>query len=89
LSSELEGDQERLLRLGRDLLGRDRLGGVLLLVDLLVWLGDLTLTECRGTWNMSGEGSSLFARCWGRSPFGLDQLARLLQIYQTSVLFLD
>jgi hypothetical protein len=46
LSSELEGDQERLLHLGGDLLGGDSLGD-LLLVDLLVWLADLTLTECQ------------------------------------------
>jgi hypothetical protein len=46
LSSELVGDQERLLHLGGDLLGGDRLGD-LLQVDLLVWLGDLTLTECQ------------------------------------------
>jgi len=57
VSSELEEDQERPLRLSGDLLGGDRLGrdllggfclGDLLLTDLLVQLGDLTLTECRG-----------------------------------------
>jgi len=58
LSSELDDDQERRPRLGRDplggdllggdLLGGDRLGGDLLMFDLLVWLGDLTLIECRG-----------------------------------------
>ena len=39
------------MRLGGDILGGDHLGGDclgdLLMVDLLVWLGDLTLTECR------------------------------------------
>ena len=52
MSLELKGDQELPLRLDGDLLGGDRLGGDrlgdLLQVDLLVWLGDLMLTECRG-----------------------------------------
>ncbi|KEH29548.1 hypothetical protein MTR_4g045617 [Medicago truncatula] len=56
LSSELEGDQERLLRLRGDLLGGDRLRD-LLLVDLLVWLRDLTLIECR--WDLEREWRGL------------------------------
>ena len=44
MSSELEGDQERLLRLGGDLLGRDLLGG-----DRL---GDLLLGISFGSWEI-------------------------------------
>jgi hypothetical protein len=63
-SSELEGDQERLLRLGEDLLRGDRLGD-LLFVDLLVWLRDLTLTECQRDLERERRGLlPLLLRVW-------------------------
>lgn len=63
MSSELEGVQERPRRgdLSRGVrLGEIRLGGVrlgdLLRVDLFVWLGDLTLTECHGDLDRDWRG---------------------------------
>ena len=94
VSLELEGDQERLLHFGGDLLARDRLGGDhlgdLLLADLLVRLGDLTLTECRGDLEREWRGLLPLLLCvGGRSLFGSDCRVYLLQIHQASVLFLD
>jgi hypothetical protein len=62
LSSKLEeeDDQERLFRLGGDLLGRDRLGGErlgdLLIGDRRPWLGDLTLMESLGDLDLERRG---------------------------------
>lgn len=56
-SSELEeeGDQERLFRLGGDLLGGDCLGGERL-GDCRSRLGDLTLTERLGDLDLERQG---------------------------------
>jgi hypothetical protein len=50
-----EGDQERLLRLGGDLLGGDRRGD-LLLGDLRLRIGDLALMVCGGDLDLDGRG---------------------------------
>lgn len=78
-SSKLEEeDQERLLRLGGDLLRGDHLGGDrlgdLLMGDRRPRLRDLTLTEPLGDLNLDGRCSFSFCYIVGKECADIDQM---------------